>query len=695
MRFVSSLLVLGFCFVAQAEDQGKTTGGVAKTSSGVSLQSLPMSALADLGLDKLANLVVTDTKVAQPQDSVTQRIEVLHPEQLSSLARPNRNLAEFLAYTSGQFVNVLSRNDANWGSYAGLGPKYSTWLLDGLPIDSFVDGMGLNAWVVDRIEVQKGPASVLYSNFLSMDFAGNQTPLAGTANFILRERIEVPETRLQFGAGSYSTVNLQAFHQNRQGNLSWFMGLGHERSDYANYGTATSWLNIIDRPQYDKSQFYARFKYRFDRDDHTLAVFVHHSGQQGDAGRPHRDYRHRYETLNLVYANQLSEALNLQAKFGYRDYDRRWGEDNYPTSLSWRESDGVKQRILIGDVSLNHAHAGGDGLLTVGLDLQQSDYTTYADRTAGRTVDNGIKARSTGFFIQEKLRLGDWVLRAGGRYNLTRHHYALVNGQVPEKNSSRWSSPLWSLGARYNFSPQLAFYGNIGTSFVAPSGKQIGGTLQAADAGVLGKNGQLPNPGLTPEYGNGIDVGVDYRPYETLALSLRGFFNRVDDVIIDMPVSLLPSQSQSTNAGRAVARGLEFGVRQVVSDRLDWFGNVTLTRTQVHNPRVADENETQIPFAPDRLFNLGFHANLPGGWKISPYYRWVGHYYDSTSRAGRNRFGAYGMLNVRIQKNLERTSRYALDLNVDLNNLTNRRYEMPWGFRETGFNAFAALLLTY
>ena len=685
MRILPSLLVLGFSISAQASDG----------SAVVTPRNLSMRALADLSLDKLASLVVTDTKVAQSQDNVTQKIEVLDSEQLAWQGQNKRNLAEFLAYTSGQFVNVLSRNDANWGSYAGLGPKYNTWLLDGLPIDSFVDAMNLNPWVFERIEAQKGPASVLYSNYLSMDFAGNQTPLAGTSNFILRDRIEAAETRFQLGAGSYNTGNLQAYHQNRQGNLSYFMGLGYERSDYANYGTSNSWLNIIDRPQYDKTQVYAKFKYRFDRDDHSLSLFVHHTDHDGDAGRPSRDYRHRYNLLNLAYSNQVNDRLNLQAKFGYRHYDRRWGEDNFPANLAWREYDGVEQKILVGDVSLNFAHAGGDGLLTLGVDMQQADYTTTAETAAGNTVDNKMQARSTGFFVQEKMRLGDWVLRAGGRYNLTRHEYTITNGLLPEQSGSRWSSPLWSLGARYNHSPKLSFFGNVGSSFVAPSGKQIGGTLRASDAGVPGRNGQLPSPGLKPEYGTGADLGVDFRPSETLSLSLRGFYNKVDDVIIDMPVSVVPSQSQSSNAGSAVSKGIELGVRHTLSERWQWFGNLTLIRSRVNNPLNADADGTQIPFAQDRMLNLGLNATLPGGWKVSPYFRWAGHYYDSTSKSGRNRFGAYGTLNVKILKNLERNARYALDLAFDLNNVTNRRYEMPWGFRDTGFNGFAALQLTF
>jgi hypothetical protein len=79
-------------------------------------------------------------------------------------------------------VTVLSRNDANWGSYGGLGPNYNSYLLDGLPVDAFVDTMSLAPWAFQSIEMYQGPASVLYSNYLSMDFAGVRAPLAGITN---------------------------------------------------------------------------------------------------------------------------------------------------------------------------------------------------------------------------------------------------------------------------------------------------------------------------------------------------------------------------------------------------------------------------------------------------------------------------------------------------------------------------------
>lgn len=51
-------------------------------------------------------------------------------------------------------------------------------------------------WTIERVEAYKGSASVLYSNYLSMDFAGNEAPLADTTNLVLNP----PLTQVQAGS---------------------------------------------------------------------------------------------------------------------------------------------------------------------------------------------------------------------------------------------------------------------------------------------------------------------------------------------------------------------------------------------------------------------------------------------------------------------------------------------------------------
>ncbi|MBA4373591.1 MAG: TonB-dependent receptor [Thermodesulfovibrio sp.] len=640
----------------------------------------------------MEEMVITESKMPQSQDEVTHKIDVVTHDEIQNLGYTNRNVAETFKYLPGNFVNPLSRNDANWGAYGGLGPKYNGYLLDGLPIDSFVDTMSLDAIYLDHAELHRGPASVLYSNYMTMDFAGNQAPLAGISNLITKERISAPLTSVSLGYGSWNTLLAKLYHEGSKGDFHYFLGGAYEQSDYTNYGTTPSWLNMIDDPQYKKTKLYFKTTY-FISPDSKISVFAHHTQQTGDAGRPNRGFDHQYDLINTVYENRLNKDLNLQFKLGYRYYDRTWQEDNFPV-LSLREKDGVRQNIVPADLSFNYRH-GANSLLTVGSDIQFATYETFAEVGGVRSKGNDMDAINSGLYIQEKAVLGDWVLRGGGRLNYTKHNYDLISGVVPSEKDKSWSRFLWSAGVRYNATKEIGLYANAGSSFLVPSARSVGGTLNLSDLGVTGKNGQLPNPGLKPEKGLGLDLGGDFWIMSNLRFGIRGFYNVIDDAIVENVVNTTPSQSQSINAGKSHAYGVEVELNQMISKSLNWFANATFTNTTVKNKLDMDQDGSDIPFVPNFMANIGLTAKLPYDIAISPYYQYTGAYFDSTSKSSRREFGKYGVVNVNAQKLLFKNASYRANLSVDLNNLFNNKYEMPWQFQDPGFNALAKVEITF
>lgn len=642
----------------------------------------------------LSEIVVTETKSEQRQDEVTHKVDVVTSEDIDLLTSANRNLTEIFLYQPGTFINPLSRNDANWGSYGGLGPKYNMYLLDGLPIDSFVDPMALDPWILQRAEVHRGPAAVMYPNYLTQDFAGTESALAGISNLITKERMDTRLTRISLGYGSWDTLSGKIYHQGSAGNFHYFLGGSYEQSDYTNYGTEGSWLNMLDDPDYKKPKLYLKTTYFFDRDDHKISLFVNHAQHTGDVGRPNRDYDHTYDIVNLAYSNQINNWLNAQFKLGYRRYDRQWGEDNYPPDLSLRSKDGVKQNIVPLDLSFGIRHMG-KSLLTVGADYQHGTYETYSTVGGVKSMGNDATASSLGIYAQEHLIINNWVVRLGGRFSSIKNDYDLLSGVVPEVSSKSWDRFLGSAGVRYNASKQLGIYANVGTSFVPPSAKSVGGTLNASDLGVPGRNGQLPNPGLGPEKGVGYDVGIDYQILDNLIAGVRGFYNKVDDVIVENRVSENPSQSQSVNAGNARSYGIELQLAHYINQNIYWFTNYSYIDTKIKNGVDPDQDGADIPFTPDYTFNVGLVAKLPYDFTVAPYLRLVGSYYDSTSLIGRKKFGAYETINVKIQKLLVKTKDYSMNFNLDLDNVTDNKYEMPWQFQNTGFQAFASIELIF
>ncbi len=642
---------------------------------------------------KFDEFVVTESKMPQAEENVTQKVDVITEAEMDKIILSNRNISEIFKYSPGNFINPLSRNDANWGSYGGLGPKYNVYLLDGLPIDSFVDTMSLDILALSRAEVHRGPASVMYSNYLTSDFAGAETPLAGITNLILKEKIDAPMTRILLGYGKYNTFNGRIYHQNSSGNFHYFIGANYEQSDYTNYGTNPSWLNMLDDPDYKKTKLYLKTTYFIEPDKQKISLFVNHTQHTGDAGRPNRGYNHNYDIINLAYSNQFTQDFSGQFKIGYRHYNRKWEEDNFPI-LDLRSKDGVKQHIIPADLTFSLRH-WGKSLLTFGADYQSATYKTTSESAGIKTIGNDADTRSIGLFVQEKYVIDKFVVRVGGRYNNIKQEYDLLSGVKPAISEKSWDRFLWGAGLRYNATDALAFYTNAGTSFLTPSAKSVGGTLNPGDRGVPGRHGQLPNPALKPEKGIAFDAGADYFIMPNMELGIRAFMNKVDDAIVENRVSVDPSQSQSVNAGKAKSKGVEIQLNHALNKNLSWFANYTFMDTDLNNRLDPDSDNSNIPFVPKYVFNVGLTANLPYDITISPYLHAVGKYYDSTSKTGRQKFGPYETINIKANKMLYKTKDYKVNLNIDLSNITDKKYEMPWQFRDTGFNAFAALELIF
>ena len=642
---------------------------------------------------ELKEIIVTESKYPQTSQEITHRVDALEKEEIKQINLPNRNLAEAIKYLPGNFVNPLSRNDANWGSYGGLGPKYNSWLLDGLPIDSFVDPMSLDFIYLERIEVHRGPASVLYPNYMTMDFAGNQTPLAGITNLITKEKIEKTYTNISLGYGSWNTINARVYHEGNAGPFNFFIGANYEQSDYTNYGTKPSWLNMIDDPEYKKIKAYFKTTYFFTNDT-KLSLFAHHTKHDGDTGRPHRGYDHQYDIINLNFSSPLTNDLELQIKGGYRYYHRSWEEDNYPINLSLREEDGVKQNIYPFDIVLHFKH-WGKSLLTLGVDAQYSTYETYKKISGDKNIGNDVIARNFGIYAQEKIVYDKWVFRLGARYNYTKHSYDLISEVKPSVDEKSWDRLLWSAGIRYNFTDKIGIYANAGSSFLVPSAKSVGGTLSPSDRGVSGKNGQLPNPGLKPEKGLSFDLGTDIWITDNFNFGLRGFYHIVKDTIVTNVVSTTPSQSQDINAGKSYTHGVEFEINHFISEKFKWFANFTYANTKVKNSIDRNQDGSDIPFVPEFIANAGFNAKLPYDFNVSPYIQYVGKYYDSTDKSSRRDFGDYATVNLNIQKIIYRHEKYYANLIIELNNLFDKKYEMPWQFQDPGFNGMVRLELNF
>jgi outer membrane receptor protein involved in Fe transport len=653
----------------------------------------------ELSLEELGKIVITASKTLQPVNKITQKVDVVTDKQMKQIIQSNRNIAELIQYIPGASVKVLSRNDVNWGAYGGIGPKYNTYMLQGLPIDGFVDAMSMEMMAVQRIEIQRGPASVLYPNYLSQDFAGNQCPLAGTVNLILKDNITKPQSVVWFSFGSFNTFTGKAYHQNQYGKVQVFVGGSYEKSDYTNYGSPGSWLNMLKNPQYQKAKTILGASLFLDKaEKHKISAFGNFAFHQGDVGRINREYNNRYGLINLGYSGQLTDSLKIAFKAGLRTYNRSWQEDNFEANndQSLRETDGVKQTIVPLDLSFTLHHFQFSAL-TFGADYQHASYlTTEQLVNQPKATGNDASVSQTGLYFQEELQLDKLTVRGGARYNMIDYKMAKLSGSTPGLKTQSWNVFLWSGGAKYRINEAWSVYANAGSSFMPPGLKSIGGTLSINDKFVVGKNGQLPNPDLKPESGVGFDLGVEGRLFSAIDFSLRAFNTKITNAIIDNVVSNNPSQTMSENAdGKTQTQGFEVSVKQSVEKKLDWFANLTLSKSEIIDPKNPDQDGVEIPFVPKVMGNLGFTAYLPHLVEISPMAHFGGRIYDSSSKATRSAFDSRELVNIIVSKTLNLNDNHNLNIFIKFYNITNNRFDMPWGFRDPGFKYTIGARLTF
>jgi outer membrane receptor protein involved in Fe transport len=653
--------------------------------------------LYKLSLEELGNVVITPSKFSQSIGNVTQKIDIINSKEIESSVLGNENICEVIKKLPGASVTVLSRNDANWGTYGGIGPKYSTYMLQGLPIDAFVDPMSLDLNAIDHIEVQRGPASVFYPNFLTQDYAGSQSPLCGTVNLILKQKIAEQKTSFQSSFGSYNTLNTQVYHQNKIGRLNYFLGSTYEVSNYTNYGTSDSWLNMKKDPEYKKSKIYGGLTLFIDEDEkQKFSLFIQKTFHNGDKGRIYQVYDFQYGTLNAGYEIAMSDELNLQSHFGIRSYEKSWQESNFGIIDTLKSNSGVNEIIIPVDISLSWNH-GGENIISVGADFQNATYYTWNDPLIGYKIfGNKSSAIQGGIYAQEELHPADNItLRGGLRYAYIKNMIELVSGNPPADDKKSWENILWSFGARYNINLMISFYANAGTGFATPALKSTAGTIPINYLKMPGHDGQLPNPNLKAEYGTSIDAGIEFTFEDNYKIGIRGFYTTINDAIVDNIVSRNPSQSQSINTGSSNSTGGEIELSHKLSEGVSWWINGTLMSTDIINEMDQNQNEVEIPFAPKFVFNAGINYYSSFGLTLIAALNFNDGFYDAVSKIERNYFKPGLVINVYIAQEIFKSNIYSVEGFTQLYNLTDNRYDLPWQFKNPGFSGMFGIKVTF
>jgi iron complex outermembrane receptor protein len=361
--------------------------------------------------------------------TVIGRNELTVQNQVSLLPTVSQLIPSFFVTGRAMMGYGVSTGAAGGINMRGLsgGAGQMLVLIDGHPQYQGIFGHPISdsyqTLMAERVEVLRGPASVLYGS----------NAMGGVLNIVTR----APQqngvmTHVNLGAGSYGTAQAEVSNQVRSGKFSSTVAAQYGRSDN-------------HRPNTGFEQYGGFVKVGYNIADHWSAnvnVDVTHfnASNPGSVTQPKLE-NDQWITRGAASAtienhyDQTNGALSLYDNFG-----RHKINDGYNANGGSPQTDLFRSRDAVAGVSWYQSAQLFDGnLVTVGLDYQHIyGRAWYTSRTTGEKVTTPKRLKQSAHshenevagYVDVRQDLGDWItVDAGLRYD---HHSTAGGEWVPQ-----------------------------------------------------------------------------------------------------------------------------------------------------------------------------------------------------------------------------------------------------------------------
>ncbi len=547
MRQAISLLAVGVVALAQTP--------VAQA------QTAPVSAL------ELAPLLITSPRTDARWLSSPAAVSVL--DAASTPGEQGLALDTWLARVPGVFslnrynlAQGLRPAIRGFGARGNFGVRGIRVLVDGVPL-TMPDGQteldGLDLGLVERMEVLRGPASVLYGNAAGGVLAIETRQPPATPSMQLdvsaaglgyqRARAEVGGSEANMGGLlAFTSTTLEGYRPQSQahtnsltGKAQWISDSGQLRLNFTAIDNRAEDPGGLTAAQVkaDRRQVAAN-NLRFDADEYI-----------------------RQQRLGLVWDGYAAGAdeYQLRSYLGHREFGNRLGFERSGQTTFSRYFSGVgaqysHHRQLAG---LAHRITGG-----VDLETQQDDRRRYDNLLGERGTlrqQQDESALSTGLFIEDQIDLSaQWQATLGLRYDQVRlavDDFYLVDNR-DDSGSINLRDLNYSAGLSYHFTPQQAVYARLATSFETPTINEL-----------ANPQGGGFNTALQPAQALSRELGIKG---EWSALRYALAFYRIDlqDELVGFSLPAQPGRSFFSNAGASRRDGMELSLDWQLADAWRW-----------------------------------------------------------------------------------------------------------------------------
>ena len=380
----------------------------------------------------LNDVVVTGTRNAVDMRHLPMTVTVIGREKLTEQYQTSV-LPTAMQQVPGLFVT--SRQMMGYGVSTGAagginlrgitgGAGQMLVLIDGHPQYNGVYGHPISdsyqTLMADRVEVLRGPASVLYGS----------NAMGGVLNIVTRSMHEDGvKTHVNLGAGSYGTVQAEASNQLRSGKFSSTVSAQYGRTDN-------------HRPRMGFEQYGGYLKLGYDFNEHWNAYvdadITHFNSSYPGAVSSPMFGADQWITHGVVSAavenhyNHTSGALSAYSNFGRHKIDDGTANAEQPTARFFRSKD-----ALMGISWYQSAQLFEGNRLTLGVDYQHIyGNAYYTSKQTGEVLDTPNKQSGKSYrneiagYVDFRQDIASWLtIDAGLRID---HHSVSGTEWIPQ-----------------------------------------------------------------------------------------------------------------------------------------------------------------------------------------------------------------------------------------------------------------------
>lgn len=504
------------------------------------------------------------------------------------------------------------------------------FLIDGIRLNNSVFRPGPNQYwntvdpyLIDRMEVVKGPSSVLYGS----------DAIGGTVNALTVDPYAAPGAVA--GRGVYRFAEAEHSHAIR-GELSaqpderlGFVGGGTFRT----FGDLDIGEGVQENTGYD--EWHTDFKAEFAVNENLTLVAAHQLTRQNNVPRTQKTiFREPFESVpaggTAGFDRDLRRDLDQERQLTYlqahaTDLDgfvREWH-----ASLSWHRQEEVRDRIRFSGArefqgfDVNQLglffHATSDtsiGELTYGFDYYRDWVNSFSSTN---TIQGPVADDATydllGVFVQDRIDLTPSLeLLLGGRFTYAR----AVADSVDVNNVQRSIEEDWlnlagnaRLAWFIDEQEHWNLFGGVSQGFRAPN---LSDLTRDSD---FGGGVEQPSPGLDPENYVMFELGAKAK-YPDLTLQTSVFHYLIYDQIIRVNTGG-GAVFNKINSDDGYMQGIEFGAAWRFLPELTLFGNFAYFDGEVQslNPggSVVDDYPSRLPPAMGQV-GLRYEPNNMPFW---------------------------------------------------------------------------------